>query len=87
MNELKDSQGELEQYGRRLYIAEDCSSKILVKRTLIKHLGWNVWALLFGLRPFSIELFYHDRKNLKRNVKVKLDLTKKRYLIFAEAVQ
>ena len=28
----------------------------LVKHTLIKHLGWNVKALLFGLRLFRIEL-------------------------------
>ena len=32
-------------------------------------------------------VFYHNRKNLKRNVKVKLDLTKKRYLIFSEALK
>ena len=32
-------------------------------------------------------MFYHSRKNLKRNVKVKLDLTKKRYSIFTEAMQ
>ena len=31
-------------------------------------------------------MFYH-RKNPKRNVKVKLDLTKKCYLIFTEAMQ
>ena len=31
-------------------------------------------------------MFYHSRKNLKRNVKVKLDLTKK-HLIFTEAMQ
>ena len=32
-------------------------------------------------------MFYHSRKNLKHNVKIKLDLTKKRYLIFTEAMQ
>ena len=32
-------------------------------------------------------MFYHSRKNLKRNVKVKLDLTKKRYPIFTKAMQ
>ena len=32
-------------------------------------------------------MFYHSRKNLKLNVKVKLDLTKKRYSIFTEAMQ
>ena len=32
-------------------------------------------------------MFHHSRKNLKRNVKVKLDLTKKHYLIFTEAMQ
>ena len=32
-------------------------------------------------------MFYHSRKNLKRNVKVKLDLTKKHYSIFTEAMQ
>ena len=32
-------------------------------------------------------MFYHNRKNLKRNVKVKLDLTKKRYLIFSGALK
>ena len=32
-------------------------------------------------------MFYHSRKNLKRNVKVKLDLTKKCYSIFTEAMQ
>ena len=32
-------------------------------------------------------MFYHSRKNLKRNVKVKLVLTKKRYSIFTEAMQ
>ena len=31
-------------------------------------------------------MFYHSRKNLKRNVKVKLDLTKK-HSIFTEAMQ
>ena len=31
--------------------------------------------------------FYHSRKNLKRNVKVKLDLTKKRYSIITEVIQ
>ena len=59
----------------------------LVKHTLIKHLRWNIKTLLFGLRPFGIELFHHGRNNLKRNVKVKLDLTKKRYSIFTEAMQ
>ena len=54
----------------------------LVKHTPIKHLGWNVKALLFCLRHFGIELFYHNRKNLKSDVKVKLDLNRKRYLIF-----
>ena len=32
-------------------------------------------------------MLYHSRKNLKHNVKVKLDFTKKRYLIFTEATQ
>ena len=32
-------------------------------------------------------MFYHIRKNLKRNLKVKLDLTKKRYSTFTEAMQ
>ena len=32
-------------------------------------------------------MFYHIRKNLKRNLKVKLDLTKKRYSTFTEAIQ
>ena len=32
-------------------------------------------------------MFYHIRKNLKRNLKVKLDLTKKRYSTFIEAMQ
>ena len=32
-------------------------------------------------------MFYHSSKNLKRNVKVKLDLTKKRYSIFTKAMQ
>ena len=32
-------------------------------------------------------MFYHSTKNLKGNVKVKLDLTKKCYLIFTEAIQ
>ena len=32
-------------------------------------------------------MFYHSRKNLKRNVKVKLDLTKKRYWIITEVIQ
>ena len=32
-------------------------------------------------------MFYHSRKNLKRNVKVKLDLTKKRYSIITEVIQ
>ena len=32
-------------------------------------------------------MFYHSRKNLKCNVKVKLDLTKKRYLFFTEPMQ
>ena len=31
--------------------------------------------------------FHHSRKNLKRNVKVKLDPTKKHYLIFTEAIR
>ena len=32
-------------------------------------------------------MFYHKRKNLKRNVKVKLNVTKKRYSIFTEEMQ
>ena len=32
-------------------------------------------------------MFYYSRKNPKRNVEVKLDLTKKCYLIFIEAMQ
>ena len=32
-------------------------------------------------------MFYHSRNNLKRNVKVKLDLTKKHYSTFTEAMQ
>ena len=32
-------------------------------------------------------MFHHKRKNLKRNAKVKLDVTKKSYSIFAKAVQ
>ena len=32
-------------------------------------------------------MFYHSRKNLKHNVKVKVDLTKKHYSIFAEVTQ
>ena len=73
-------------------IIEESSSEIpdvaiarpieLVKHTPTKHLGWNVKALLFCLRHFGIELFYHNRKNLKSDVKVKLDLNRKRYLIF-----
>ena len=32
-------------------------------------------------------MFYHGRKNLKHTVKVKLDLTKKRYSIFSDAIK
>ena len=32
-------------------------------------------------------MFYHSWKNLKRNVKVKLNLTKKHYSIFTKAMQ
>ena len=32
-------------------------------------------------------MFYHSTKNLKLNVKVKLDLTKKRDSVFTEAMQ
>ena len=32
-------------------------------------------------------MFYHSKKNLKRNVKVKLDVFKKHYSIFTEAMQ
>ena len=32
-------------------------------------------------------MFYHGRKNLKHKVKVKLDLTKKRYSIFSDALK
>ena len=51
----------------------------------------------FGLKCKSIiarfttfrhrTMFYRYRKNLKSNVKVKLNLTKKRYSIFSEAMQ
>ena len=42
-----------------------------------------VWFTTFRHRT----MFYHSRKNLKCNVKVKLDLTKKRYLFFTEPMQ
>ena len=42
-----------------------------------------VWFTTFRHRT----MFYHSRKNLKRNVKVKLDLTKKRFLFFTEPMQ
>ena len=92
VKEIKDSQDELEQYGRRLYIRIDGVPKAeketsnnvfqmlnrllknpavkyltlqsmtgpieLVKDTLIKRLGWNVKAFLFGLQPSGIKLCF-----------------------------
>ena len=42
-----------------------------------------VWFTTFRHRT----MLYHSRTNLKRNVKVKLDLTKKRYSIITEVIQ
>ena len=121
VTELKASQDELEQYGRRLRsridgvpvaenetsndvllnvksIIEESSSEIpdvpidrahrigkayTDKKSRVKCKNIIVRFKIFRLRT----MFYHSRKNLKRNVKVKLDLTKKRYSIFTEAMQ
>ena len=53
------------------------------KTSRVKWESIIVWFTTFRHRT----MFYHSRKNLKRNVKVKLDLTKKRYLIFTETMQ
>ena len=77
----------LKNWAVKYQILQSAGPIELVKCTLIKYLGWNVKALFFGLQEFGIIPFYQNRKNLKRNVKVKLDLTKKRYSIFAEATK
>ena len=46
-----------------------------------------VKAILFGFDFRHRPMIYHNRKNMKRDVKVKLDFTKKRYSIFTEAMQ
>ena len=48
----------------------------LVKHTLIKP---QQYCLVFDFRHRPV--IYHNRKNMKRDVKVKLDFTKKRYSI------
>ena len=119
-NELKASQDELEQYGRRLCIrihgvpvAENETSNNVLQnvRSIIEEssseipdvaidrahrVGNAYFDKTSGVKCKSIivrftsfwhrTMFHHSRKNLKRNVKVKLDLTKK-HLIFTEAMQ
>ena len=120
MNELKASQDELEQYGRRLSIridgvpvaenetsnnvlqnvrsiTEESSSEIpdvaidrahrIGKAYTDKTSGVKCKSVIVRFTSFRHRtMFHHSRKNLKRNVKVKLDLTKK-HLIFTEAMQ
>ena len=118
VNELKASQDELEQYGRRLCIRidgvpvaenetsnnvlqnvrsiiEESSSEIpdvaidrahrICKAYTDKTSGVKCKSIIARFRHRT--MFHHSRKNLKRNVKVKLDLTTKHYLIFTEAMQ
>ena len=61
----------------------------LVKHTLVKQTsGVKCKSIIVRFTTFRHRtMFYHSRKNLKRNVKVKLDLTKKRYSIFTETMQ
>ena len=111
VNELKDRQNELEQYGRRLCIRidgvpmaenetsndvlqnvksfiEESSSEILDvaidrahrigKAYTDKTSGRKCKNTIVRFTTFRHRtMFYHSRKYLKRNVKVKLDLTKK----------
>ena len=53
------------------------------KTSGVKFKSIIVWFTTFQHRT----IFYHSRTNLKRNVKLKLDLTKKRYSIITEVIQ
>ena len=117
VNELKDSQDELEQYGRRLCIRidgvpmaenetsndvlqnvksfiEESSSEIQdVAIDRVHRIGKAYTDKTSGVKCKSIivrfttfrhrTMFYYSKKNLKRNVKVKLDLPKKCYSFLA----
>ena len=104
INELKDSQDELERYDGRWFIRIDDRSIIEESSKEIPDVAINrahrsgkaYTDKASGVKSKNIVRFttfrhrtmlYHSRKNLKHNVKVKLDLTKKRYLIFTEATQ
>ena len=119
VNELKDNQDKLEQYGRRLCIRidgvpmvenetsndilqnvksiiDESSSEIqdvaigkahrIGKACTDKTSGVKCKSIIIRFTTFRHRtMLYHNRKNLKRNVKVKLDLTKNS--IFTEAMQ
>ena len=120
INELKDSQDELERYDGRWFIridgvpmAENETSNDVLRnvKSIIEESSKEIPDVAInrahrsgkaytdkasGVKSKNIVRFttfrhrtmlYHSRKNLKHNVKVKLDLTKKRYLIFTEATQ
>ena len=119
--ELKDSQDEIEQYGRRLRIRidtvpmveydtsnnvvktiklviEEYSGEIPDVAIIMPHQIGKVYTdqttgvkcknIIVPLKTFRHRIrFHHNRGNLKRVMKIKLDLTKKHYSIFFETME
>ena len=85
VNELKED--ELEQYGRWLCVRID-GVPVAENETSndLKCNGVKCKSIVRFMTFRHRTMFYHSRKNLKPNVKVKLDLTKK-HLIFTEGMQ
>ena len=98
MNKLKESQDELEKFSRRLHIRisgvemakNETSNDVLQNATsIIEEFSSETTednTYQFS-KVYTDKMFYHNRESLNRNGKVKLDLTKKIYLISNKAIK
>ena len=98
MNKLKESQDELEKFSRRLRIR--ISGVEMAKNETSNDVLQNATSIIEEFssettednthkfsKMYTDKMFYHNRESLNRNGKVKLDLTKKIYLISNKAIK
>ena len=101
MNKLRESQDELETFSRRLCIRisgvemakNETSNDVLQNITsIIEEFSSETTEVAIDnthefSKVYTDKMFYHNRESLNRNGKVKLDLTKKIYLISNKAIK
>ena len=98
MNKLKESQDELEKFSRGLRIR--ISGVEMAKNETSNDVLQNATSIIEEFssettedhthqfsKVYTDKMFYHNRESLNRNGKVKLDLTKKIYLISNKAIK